>query len=58
MFVATGDAPIPDALQGTKWFVGTDFSDSSLAAVSWAKRAAGGEDKPAIDEDVRAVMDA
>jgi len=62
VFVATGDAPIPDGLQGTTWFVGTDFSPSSLAAVSWAKRAAarvggelhvanvvipaGGEDKP------------
>jgi len=40
VFVATGEAPIPDGLQGTKWFVGTDFSESSLAAVSWAKRAA------------------
>ncbi len=62
VFVATGDSAIPDGLEGTKWFVGTDFSDSSLAAVSWAKRAAarvngelhianvvipaGGEDKP------------
>ncbi len=40
VFVATGEAPIPDALEGTKWFVGTDFSESSLAAVTWAKRAA------------------
>lgn len=62
VFVATGDAPIPDGLRGTRWFVGTDFSGSSLAAVSWAKRAtarvdgelhvanvvipAGGEEKP------------
>ena len=38
VFVATGDAPIPDALRSTRWFVGTDFSASSLAAVSWAKR--------------------
>ncbi len=40
VFVATGEEPIPDGLRGTKWFVGTDFSESSLAAVSWAKRAA------------------
>ena len=40
VFVATGEAPIPDALHGTRWFVGTDFSESSLAALSWAKRAA------------------
>jgi nucleotide-binding universal stress UspA family protein len=62
IFVATGEEPIPDALKGTKWLVGTDFSESSLAALSWAKRAAarvggelhianivipaGGEDKP------------
>ncbi len=62
VFIATGEAPIPDGLQGTQWFVGTDFSESSLAAVSWAKRAAarvhgelhvanvvipaGGEEKP------------
>jgi nucleotide-binding universal stress UspA family protein len=62
VFVATGEDPIPDGLQGTKWFVGIDFSESALAAVTWAKRAAarvggelhvanvvipaGGEDKP------------
>lgn len=62
VFVATGERPIPDGLQRTKWFVGTDFSDSALAAVAWAKRAAarvhgelhianvvipaGGEDRP------------
>ncbi len=62
VFVATGEKLIPEGLRETKWFVGTDFSESSLAAVSWAKRAAarvdgeihvanvvipaGGEDKP------------
>lgn len=72
VFVATGDKPIPDGLQGTKWFVGTDFSDSSLAAVSWAKRAAarvggelhianvvipaGGEDKPDEERTWRQVL--
>jgi nucleotide-binding universal stress UspA family protein len=72
VFVATGDAPIPDGLQGTKWFVGTDFSESSLAAVSWAKRAAarvhgelhvanvvipaGGEDKPDEERTWRQVL--
>jgi nucleotide-binding universal stress UspA family protein len=46
VFVATGERPIPDGLQGTKWLVGIDFSDSALAALAWAKRAAarvGGE---------------
>jgi nucleotide-binding universal stress UspA family protein len=72
VFVATGELPIPDGLQGTKWFVGTDFSDSSLAAVSWAKRAAarvhgelhianvvipaGGEDKPDEERTWRQVL--
>ena len=72
VFVATGDAPIPVGLQGTKWFVGTDFSESSLAAVSWAKRAAarvhgelhvanvvipaGGEDKPDEERTWRQVL--
>ncbi|UCH28453.1 MAG: universal stress protein [Myxococcales bacterium] len=72
VFVATGDKPIPDGLEGTKWFVGTDFSDSSLAAVSWAKRAAarvggelhianvvipaGGEDKPDEERTWRQVL--
>jgi len=72
VFVATGTAPIPDALQGTKWFVGTDFSESALAAVSWAKRAAarvggelhvanvvipaGGEDKPDEERTWRQVL--
>ncbi|MFZ1863174.1 MAG: universal stress protein [Polyangiales bacterium] len=72
VFVATGDKPIPDGLQGTKWFVGTDFSGSALAAVSWAKRAAarvggelhvanvvipaGGEDKPDAERTWRQVL--
>jgi nucleotide-binding universal stress UspA family protein len=72
VFVATGDAPIPDALEGTNWFVGTDFSPSSLAAVTWAKRAAarvhgelhianvvipaGGEDKPDEERTWRQVL--
>jgi nucleotide-binding universal stress UspA family protein len=72
VFVATGDAPIPDGLQGTNWFVGTDFSESSLAAVSWAKRAAarvggelhianvvipaGGEEKPDEQRTWRQVL--
>ena len=72
VFVATGDAPIPDGLQGTRWFVGTDFSESALAAVSWAKRAAarvhgelhvanvvipaGGEDKPDEERTWRQVL--
>lgn len=72
VFIATGDQPIPDALQGTKWFVGTDFSESALAAVSWAKRAsarvggdlhianvvipAGGEDKPDEERTWRQIL--
>jgi len=72
VFVATGTAPIPEGLQGTKWFVGTDFSASSLAAVSWAKRAAarvhgelhvanvvmpaGGEDKPDEERNWRQLL--
>jgi nucleotide-binding universal stress UspA family protein len=72
VFVATGADPIPEALEGTKWFVGTDFSDSSLAAVTWAKRAAarvhgelhianvvipaGGEDKPDEERTWRQVL--
>ncbi len=72
VFVATGDAPIPEALEGTKWFVGTDFSESSLSAVSWAKRAAarvhgelhvanvvipaGGEEKPDEERTWRQVL--
>ncbi len=72
VFVATGDKPIPEGLKGTKWFVGTDFSDSALAAVSWAKRAAarvdgelhianvvipaGGEDKPDEERTWRQVL--
>jgi len=72
VFVATGDAPIPDGLRGTKWFVGTDFSASALAAVSWAKRAsarvggelhvanvvipAGGEEKPDEERTWRQVL--
>jgi nucleotide-binding universal stress UspA family protein len=72
VFVATGDQPIPDGLQNTKWFVGTDFSGSALAAVSWAKRAsarvggelhianvvipAGGEEKPDAERTWRQVL--
>ncbi|MGB5697175.1 MAG: universal stress protein [Polyangiales bacterium] len=72
VFVATGDAPIPEALHGTRWFVGTDFSGSALAAVSWAKRAAarvggelhvanvvipaGGEDKPDEERTWRQIL--
>ncbi len=72
VFVATGEAPIPDALEGTKWFVGTDFSGSALAAVAWAKRAAarvhgelhvanvvipaGGEEKPDEERTWRQVL--
>lgn len=72
VFVATGEEPIPEALQGTKWFVGTDFSDSALAALAWAKRAAarvggelhignviipaGGEDKPDEERTWRQVL--
>lgn len=72
VFVATGNKPIPDGLQGTKWFVGTDFSGSAAAAVSWAKRAvarvggelhianviipAGGEDKPDEERTWRQVL--
>lgn len=72
VFVATGDKPIPEGLQGTKWIVGTDFSDSALSAVSWAKRAAarvdgelhianvvipaGGEDKPDEERTWRQVL--
>ena len=72
VFVATGDAPIPDALEGTGWFVGTDFSESALAAVFWAKRAAarvhgelhianvvipaGGEEKPDEERTWRQVL--
>ena len=72
VFVATGEAPIPDALEGTKWFVGTDFSASALAAVSWARRAAarvhgelhianvvipaGGEEKPDEERTWRQVL--
>jgi len=40
VFVSTGERPIPDGLQHTKWMVGTDFTEPALAAVSWAKRAA------------------
>ena len=72
VFVAMGERPIPDGLRATKWFVGTDFSDSALAAVSWAKRAAarvggelhianvvipaGGEDKPDEERTWRQVL--
>ncbi len=72
VFIATGAAPIPDALEGTKWFVGTDFSASALAAVAWAKRAAarvhgelhvanvvipaGGEEKPDEERTWRQVL--
>jgi nucleotide-binding universal stress UspA family protein len=72
VFVATGNRPIPQALQGTKWFVGTDFSESALSALAWAKRAAarvqgelhvanvvipaGGEDKPDEERTWRQVL--
>lgn len=72
VFIATGEGPIPEALQGTKWFVGIDFSESALAALSWAKRAAarvggelhvanvvipaGGEDKPDEQRTWRQVL--
>lgn len=62
VLVATGDRPIPDGLQGTRWFVGVDFSEASTNALDWTKRAvakvdgrlyvanvvmpAGGEGKP------------
>jgi nucleotide-binding universal stress UspA family protein len=72
VFVATGDLPIPAGLRNTMWFVGTDFSESSSAAVAWAKRAAarvggelhianvvipaGGEDKPDEERTWRQVL--
>ena len=72
VFVATGDRPIPRGLQGTRWFVGTDFSGSAQAALAWAKRAAarvngelhvanvvipaGGEDKPDEERTWRQVL--
>jgi len=72
VFVATGDGPIPEALGGTTWFVGTDFSASALAAVLWAKRAAarvggelhignvvipaGGEEKPDEERTWRQIL--
>jgi len=72
VFVTTGEKPIPDGLAGTKWLVGTDFSGSALAAVSWAKRAvarvggelhvanvvipAGGEEKPDEERTWRQVL--
>jgi nucleotide-binding universal stress UspA family protein len=72
VFLATGDAPIPEGLRGTTWFVGTDFSHSALSAVSWAKRAAarvggelhignvvipaGGEDKPDEERTWRQIL--
>ncbi len=72
VFVATGERPIPNGLQGTKWFVGIDFSGSALSAVAWAKRAAarvhgelhlanvvipaGGEDKPDEERTWRQVL--
>ena len=72
VFVATGEDPIPEALHGTQWFVGIDFSDSALSAVSWAKRAAarvdgqlhianvvipaGGEEKPDEERTWRQVL--
>ncbi|MCZ6807527.1 MAG: universal stress protein [Deltaproteobacteria bacterium] len=72
VFVSTGEEAIPDGLAGTRWLVGTDFSESSLAAVSWAKRAvarvggelhvanvvipAGGEEKPDEERTWRQVL--
>ena len=72
VFVSTGEAPIPDGLAGTRWLVGTDLSESSLTALSWAKRAvarvggelhvanviipAGGEEKPDEERTWRQVL--
>jgi nucleotide-binding universal stress UspA family protein len=72
VFIAAGDGPIAEGLQGTKWLVGVDFSDSAQAAVAWAKRAAarvggelhlanvvipaGGEDKPDEERTWRQVL--
>ncbi len=72
VFVATGEGEIPDGLAHTKWLVGTDFSESALAALAWAKRAvarvggelhvanvvipAGGEEKPDEERTWRQVL--
>ena len=72
VFVSTGEKPIPEGLLHTRWMVGTDFSEPSLAAVTWAKRAvarvdgelhlanvvipAGGEDKPDEERTWRQVL--
>ena len=39
VFVATGTEPIPSTLTGADWLLGTDFSESCLAALLWAKEA-------------------
>lgn len=72
VFVSMGEKEIPDGLAKTNWLVGTDFSESSLAALSWAKRAAarvggelhvanvvipaGGEEKPDEERTWRQVL--
>jgi len=72
VFVSTGEEDIPDGLAGTTWLVGTDFSESSTAALSWAKRAvarvggelhvanvvipAGGEEKPDEERSWRQIL--
>jgi len=72
VFVSTGERDIPDGLARTTWLVGTDFSESSLAALSWAKRAvarvdgelhvanvvipAGGEEKPDEERSWRQIL--
>jgi nucleotide-binding universal stress UspA family protein len=72
VFVSTGEEDIPEGLAGTRWLVATDFSKSSLAALSWAKRAvarlggelhvanviipAGGEEKPDEERTWRQVL--
>jgi nucleotide-binding universal stress UspA family protein len=72
VFIGSGDDPIPPGLQGTRWLVGVDFSESARAAVAWAKRAsarvhgqlhlanvvipAGGEDRPDEERNWRQVL--
>ncbi|MEM8606551.1 MAG: universal stress protein [Myxococcota bacterium] len=72
VMVSTGEKEIPEALAETTWLVGTDFSESSTAAVNWAKRAvarvggqlhvanvvipAGGEEKPDEERTWRQVL--
>lgn len=72
VLVATGEQSIPEALAGTTWLVGIDFSGSAAAALRWAKRAvarvggelhvahvvipAGGEEKPDEERTWRQVL--